>query len=329
MFRNISVQKKGLGNFLKRGLGLAAVIMIPLAVPSLEAQTFPNQAVQFIVPFGAGSGSDLIARAIQPYAEKTLGNRLIIANIPGADSRIGMKKLYTAKPDGLAIEINNFPTAIIHEYLFDVPYRALDFSFIYAWILSPQVIFVSEDSSWKSFDDFVLEGRKRPLALGLPGIGTTVHLLAMIMAKHMNVKFNYIPYSGSAQGFAALAGNHIDANVGSADAALGLVQAKKIRPLIIWSSTPDPNFPDVTLSTKYNLPTFAPARGVFGPPNMPEGRVRVLEKAFSQAATHPKLIEWSKSRGYEPIAWNAKQFRQEIEKQQSLVREYKDFLKTP
>lgn len=316
------VKFKGLTMYL----ALVVLIMISLTGHHLEAGSFPDHPVQLIVPYGAGSGSDLIARAIQPYAEKTLGAPLIISNVPGADSRIGMKKLYNAKPDGFTIGLAGFPTPIIHEYLFDVPYKALNFSFIYAWIMSPQVIFVPENS-WKSFDEFILESRKRPLTFGLPGMGTSVHLLALAMEKQLNTKFRFIAFSGSNEGFTALAGNHIDANAAGADAALGLVRAKKVRPIFIWSFHPDSNFPDIPLSTSYNIPTFVVTRGVFGPPNIPNARVQALEKAFSRAAAEPKVAEWSKARGYDTISWNAKQYRQEIEKQQTMVKEYKDYLK--
>ena len=314
-------------NVIKVSFNLTVAVLISLVGSPLGAQTFPNHQVQLIVPFGPGSGTDLCARAVQPHVEKHLGVPLIIGNVPGADSRIGMTKLYKAKPDGFTMGLHGFPAPIIHEYLFDIPYRSLDFSFIYAWTMNPKMLYVAENK-WKSFDDLILEARKRPLTLGLPGFGTVVHLLALTMEKHMNVKFKFINYPGSAAGFAALAGNHIDANIGSDVAALGLTRAKKVHPVLNWAFRPNPNYPEVPLSTKYNMPTIVMTRGVFGPPGMPANRIRVLEKAFSQAATEPKLAVWAKDTGTDLIALNAKQFRQEVEKQQGMVREFKDFLKS-
>ncbi len=311
----------------KKLIALTATIVISLLGTQLGAATFPGQPVQLIVPFGAGSGTDMVARAIQPYAEKTLGAPLIIGNVPGADSRLGMTKIFKAKPDGYTLGLHGFPAPIIHEYLFEVPYKALDFTFVYAWTMNPQLIYVAENRGWKSFDDFLQEARKRPLTLGIPGFGTVVHLLALGLQKHINVKFNFINYPGSAQGFAALAGNHIDANIGSDAAALGLVRAKKVRPILNWAHRPNPNHPDVPLSSKYNVPTIVMTRGVFGPPNMPPGQVRVLEKAFAKAATEPKLADWARETGTDLVALDAKQFRQEVENQQALVRDYKSLLK--
>ena len=185
--------------------------------------------------------------------------------------------------------------------------------------------FVSEDS-WKNFDDFLLEAKKRSMSIGIAGYGSVVHVLAMAAEKKMNLKFKYIPFSGSKEGFTALAGKHIDANIGSTDAALGMVQGKLVRPILVWSFHSEPNFPDVPLSTTYNLPTLVQIRGVFGPPNISDDRVRVLEKAFSRAATDPKLVEWAKTRGVDLVSLNAKQFQQEVEKQQAVVKDYKDLL---
>ncbi len=330
MYRKISTEgKKGRGNFWKAGLGIVlwACALLAGTGASLEAAPFPDHQVQWIIPFGPGSGADLCARAIQPYGEKNLGVPLIIANVPGADSRLGMTRLFKAKPDGYTLGIHGYPSPIIHEYLFDIPYKSLDFTLIYAWTMNPQMIYVAEESSIKSFDDLIAEARKRPVTMGLPGIGTVTHLLALALEKQLKVKFKFVTFPGSAQGFATLAGNHIDANVGSDAAALGLVRAKRVRPVLSWSFRPNANHPDVPVSAKINIPTIVMTRGVLGPPNMPAERVRVLEKAFAKAAAEPKLAEWAKDTGTDLVSLNAKQFRQEVEKQQSLVREYKDVLK--
>ena len=107
-----------------------------------------------------------------------------------------------------------------------------------------------------------------------------------------------------------------------------MTRAKKVNPVLNWAFRPNPNYPEVPLSTKYNMPTIVMTRGVFGPPGMPANRIRVLEKAFSRAAAEPKLAVWAKDTGTDLIALNAKQFRQEVEKQQGMVREFKDFLKS-
>ena len=123
MYGKICLQKKrGWRNLLKMGLGLAVFAMISLIIPYLEAKTFPDRPVHLIVPYPAGSASDVAARVISPGMEKSLGVRVIIENIPGADSRIGLTKLLKAKPDGYPIGLAGFHLPILHEYLFDVPF---------------------------------------------------------------------------------------------------------------------------------------------------------------------------------------------------------------
>lgn len=313
---------------IRLGWGILVLVLVLLALSPLEAQRFPERTVQLIVPFTPGSGIDLVARAIQPYAEKALGASLTIENVPGADSRTGLEKVYRANPNGYTIGIHGFPAPIIKEYVIATDYKSLKFSFIYAWAMTPMVLFVSEDS-WKSPDELILEARKRPLTLGIAGLGSVTHLLALTLEKQMNIKFRLIPFSGSREGFTALAGQHLDANIGSIDAALGMIRGKLVRPILTWSFHSDPNFPDIPLSKRYNLPTVVSIRGVFGPPAMPEERVRVLENAFSRGAAEPKLAEWAKTGGVDLFLLNAKQFREEIEKQDALVKEFKDVLKGP
>lgn len=328
--RKIKLLRKRIG--CHRAIKITIVVMMGLfllmiAFP-VKAENFPNHPVQLTVPFGPGSGTDLVARAIQPYVNKTLGVSLMIENVPGADSRIGLTKIHQANPNGYAIGIHGFPAPLINEMLYGLPFKASDFTFIYAWTMNPQLIFVPE-GTWKTFDEFLVEAQKRPIIMGMPGMGTVSHLMALMLEKHMKLKFNYVPYSGSAEALTALAGKHIDATFSSTDAALSLTRAKKIRPIISCAFNPDPNFPEVPLSTKYHIPTVVMTRGVFGPPKISGDKVRILEKAFSRAATEPKLMEWAKSRGMEFVSLNGKQYQDVVDKQQVLLREFKDVFKAP
>lgn len=312
----------------KAGSTLLTMLCLVLIALPAQAATFPDHPVQLIVPFGPGSGTDLVARAIQPYVKSTLGVPLMIENVPGADSRIGLTKINQAKPDGYTLGIHGFPAPLINEMLYGLPFKTSDYTFIYAWTINPQLIFVPE-GVWKNFDEFVVEARKRPITLGMAGMGTVSHLMALMLEKHMNLKFNYVPFSGSGESLAALAGRHIDATFSSMDSALSLTRAKKVRPIISCAYNPDPNFPEVPTSVKYNIPTVVMNRGVFGPPKMSDDKVRILEKAFARAAAEPKLAEWAKSRGMEVVTLNAKQYRKEVEKQQTLLKDFKDVFKAP
>lgn len=316
------------GHTLAIGVTIMAGFTFLMTTLPAQADDFPRHPVKLTVPFGPGSGTDLVARAIQPYLKRPLGVPLMIENVPGADSRIGLTKIHQANPDGYTIGIHGFPAPLINEMLYGLPFRASDYTFIYAWTMNPQLIFVAE-GTWKTFDDFLVEARKRTITLGMAGMGTVSHLMALLMEKHLNLKFNYVPYTGSGESLTALAGKHIDASFSSTDSALGLVRGKKIRPIISCAFNPDPNFPEIPLSTKYNIPTIVMTRGVFGPPKMPQNRVRILEKAFAEAVAEPKLVEWAKSRGMEHVSLNSKRYQEIVDKQQVLLKEFKDAFKAP
>jgi len=307
-------------------VGILSLSFLFILTLPVRAEKFPTRPVSLIVPFGPGSGTDLVARAIQPYIKKTLGVPLMIENVPGADSRIGLAKLQKALPDGYTIGIHGYPAPLIAEILFGLPFKTSEFSFIYAWTTNPMVIFVAE-GTYRNFQEFTAEAQRRTLTIGMPGLGTVSHLIALIIEKHLGVKFNYIPYPGSAQALASLAGRHVEAAFSSTDAALSLVQAKKLRPILVCSYQPDPNFPEVPLTHKLNIPTVVMTRGVFGPPKMPKDRIAILEKAFATAAREPKLVEWIKSRGMGYVSLSGDEFRKEVEKQQRMLQDFEDILR--
>ena len=267
-----------------------------LAVP-VHAQKFPTKPVKLIVTAAAGGGEDTEARAIAPYVEKHLGTSIVIENQPGAGGKIAFEKFQKVEPDGYTLITYTFPKSVIIEYEGATGYKTRDFTPVFAWSRSSQLLVVNAES-WKTFEEFLKAAKGKTLSGGLSGRGSTTHLMGLIALDELGINANWVPYEGSAGSVAALAGKHLDFTICLATSAVSLIQAGKLRPLLLFSDKRDPYLADVPIPKDlgYDM-TFIPTlRGVEAPPNTPAAVVKILEDAFRKAAAEQGFAEVAKKR---------------------------------
>ena len=276
----------------------AVVAAVALVATPVWSAGFPDKPVRLIVTAAAGGGEDMEARAIAPFVEKHLGQQVVIENQAGAGGKIAFEKFQGVKPDGYTLITYTFPKSIIIEYQGKTGYRTRDFTPVYAWSRSSQLLVVHADT-WKTFGEFVKAARERPLSGGLSGRGSTTHLMGLIALDELGIsKVNWVPYEGSAGSVTALAGKHLEFTLSLATSAVSLVQAGKLRPLLLFSDKRDPYMPEVPIPKDlgYEMSFIPTLRGVEAPPNTPADIVKVLEDAFRKAAQEPSFVDIAKKR---------------------------------
>ncbi len=307
------------------GLTLGGFILSGAAALSAG---FPEKPVRFVVGFSAGAGVDLDARGIAPYVQKHLGAQVIIENVPGANAKVALTKVWKSKPDGYSVMIQTTTMSIIGQYLLEPEYRIPDFSHIYSWSVTNQVLVVNSEV-FKTFDDFLKEAKKRTLSAGLPGIGTASHLSGLMLADGLGIKVNWVPFDGSGDALVALAGKHIDFASIATTSALPLVKAGRIIPLVVMANEKDMVFPKVPLAKDlgFNFPVIPMLRGADTPPNTPLPIIKTLEAAFAKAIQEPDYISWAQKRMMEIQPLNHVEYGKAILKQQKEVEKYKNMFK--
>ena len=309
------------------GIGAAAAAACILAASAFAAD-FPSKPVKLIVTAAAGGGEDTEARAIAPFVEKHLGTSITIENQPGAGGKIAFEKFQKAEPDGYSIITYTFPKSVIIEYQGNTNYKTRDFTPIFAWSRSSQLLVVNADT-WKTFGEFLKAAKAKNLAGGLSGRGSTTHLMGLIALDELGIKANWVPYEGSAGSVAALAGKHLDFTICLATSAVSLIHAGKLRPLLLFSDKRDPYIGDVPVPKELGLDmTFIPTlRGVEAPPKTPAAIVKVLEDAFAKAAAEPGFIEIAKKRQIVLQPVGSKEFAKTVADVYPRIAKFQDMLK--
>jgi tripartite-type tricarboxylate transporter receptor subunit TctC len=317
-----------------RGFQLGIIVFLGLGVISLFegdkgfCDTFPDKPIKVIVYQAAGSGTDVEARGILPYVQKQLGVSITIENVPGAGGKIGLTRVWKAKPDGYTLVVHTTTQSLMGEILFNPEYRIADFSHVFSWSLTNQVLVVNSEN-WKTHNEFIKDAKARVLSAGIPGRGTSAHLMGLILVDSLRIKVNWVPFDSGQDAITALAGKHIDFAAVGTTIALPLVKAGKLKPLLVFADGKDMVYPDVSSAREmgYNFAVMPMIRGVDGPPQIPMPVIKVLEDAFAKAIKDPHYVTWAQNRMIEIAPLNHKEYQKAIEEQMREIEKYKDILK--
>jgi tripartite-type tricarboxylate transporter receptor subunit TctC len=313
-----------------------ALIVIPLVlslstsgIAGEKSKDFPGKPITLIVPYVPGSGADVHARMIAPRLGKHLGATVFVDNRPGADGRIALNELWKAPPNGYTLLTTGLPAPIINEKLFQVKYKFREFTQIFSWSRDNMVLVVNSET-WKTLDEFFSAARAKTLSGGTTGVGSSPQFCGLALEDAAHFKpVNWIPYGGGSEIVTQLAGKHIDFGISTTSSVKPLVDAGKLRPLLIFSNEKDFMFPDAPLLKGIGL-DFTPlpiVRCAMGPPGLSTQIVTILEQAFLKVARDPDFLAWAQKAQAEISVMNSKQCSSFVIDAEKEVMKYLDRIK--
>lgn len=304
-------------------LGLAVLFAAPA-----RAQNFPTKPVTLVVPWPAGGATDRHIRVLADAASKHLGQPIVVDNKPGGSGTLGPATVAgTAKPDGYTIvqmPITVFRLPYMQKISFD---PKQDFSFIINLTGYTFGTAVMATSPWTSWKEFLAYAKANPgkIRYGSPGTGTTLHITMEQIAKQQGIQWTQVPFKGEAEATAALLGDHVEAvALGS---GLGpLVDAGKVRMLVVWTEQRSPRFPNSpTLVEEGHKIISASPYGLAGPKGMDPKIMQILHDAFHKAMSDPAHLKVLEDLAQPAMYMNSADYgkfaMQIIEEQQALIKE--------
>jgi len=268
-------------------LVLASLALLVLAAPLAADDAYPTRAITVWVGFPAGGGTDILTRALAESAEKSLGQKIVVVNKPGASGTVATTELTRAKPDGYTL-VSNTDTPITRSpHLRDLdydPFRDLTPILLYGRYKVTWA--VREDSPHKTWKDVVEWAKKNPgqLTFGHPGVASTPNLVMTKVAAKEGFTFRTVPFAGDAPAITALLGGHVAMIGGSSSSYAGYVQAKRMRILLVNEKEGLEYAPQaLTLDkTPYGIES-ATVLVITGPKDLPRPVAAKIEKAFMEA----------------------------------------------
>jgi tripartite-type tricarboxylate transporter receptor subunit TctC len=239
---------------------LLSTFFLSLSIAQAPAQTWPTRPVSVIVPFTAGTTSDVLARGVTEYLASALGQPFPIDNRGGAGGNIAGGVAAKARPDGYTLLFATTGPAATNKLMYkDLTFDPQrDFTPIILVGKSPVIIVARPDAPFGSLKELIDYARANPnkLTAGFPGNGTLGHITGELLQVRSGIKFSHTQYRGSPQIMTDLIGGHIDIGMDSMAAYVSNVQEGKIKALAVAGSKRWSELPNVPTASESGLPDF-------------------------------------------------------------------------
>jgi tripartite-type tricarboxylate transporter receptor subunit TctC len=316
---------------LMTALGLGSVALEAKAQSGAQtsAQPWPTKTLRAIVPYGAGSTTDIVPRVVFDQLSSQFGQTIIVENRPGAGGTIGSAFVAEANPDGYTLLVNSAAHAIspaLYPHLSYDPAR--DFAAVIPLGVSPNVLVVSPSKGFKTVGDLVAAAKAKPGALTFSsvGVGTATHLSAERFRASAGIEVVHVPFKGGAEAMTEVMAGRVDFFFGPVGLVLPLVRQGKLTALVVNSAKRSAALPDVPTTQEAG---FADAEypiwfGLFLPAKTPRDIVDKLHDETLKALQAPKVRDKLATLGVDPMVMTPKEFdafvRKEIAVNAALVK---------
>ena len=302
-----------LNKILRKLLLTATAVMI--ASPALAE--WPEKAIEFVIPFGAGGGADIEGRLLAKEMSNVLGVPVVPINKPGAGGGVTYTYVKDAKPDGYTLAWNSL-SILTTTNIGNVPfsYNALDH--VGRSHFQPLVFATNANAEWQDFKSFVDYCKANPykIRIGHSGVGSSTHLISVIMQNMTGCKATLIPLKRNSP----LLSGEIHAMAEVLTAAVRLWKAKKFNIIVHMTGKKNAVIPDVPTMQDmgYDI-AFDHFRGVSVPKGTPEAIKAKIADAIMKAAKSKSFMALAKSKGFTVDPTGPVEFEKMLAKRNKIV----------
>lgn len=295
--------------FPRRSLASLAGAAAMTAEAAAQGRALPQGPISFVVPYGAGSTNDILARLLAPDLGTQLGQTVVVENRPGAGGTVGIGQVARARPDGTTLALVSASSIPINAALYrNLPFNAVrDLALIGIAGSSPNVLIVAAESGITSLAELLAAARRPgqpPMRHFAPGNGTSQHLSCVQLANLAGIPVENITYRGPSEGLAGLLAGEVAFGFASVPSIAGLLRDGRVRAL----GTTGPRqsaLAGVPTLASLGYPTFADTDvwyGVATQRAVPAAVLAELRGAFDRAMQAPALRERLQRAGFDPAA---------------------------
>jgi len=260
----------------------------------IQAQTYPTQPIQMVIPLSPGDTVDLAGRAIATEMSKILKTSVIIVNKPGGGGTIGADSVVRSKKDGytllFAISGIYYAHAVNPE---SVPYNPLtDLDPLCSAVSVPMMMPVQADSPWKNFADLMTYMKQNPGKVrgSSTGVGSVGFFNFEVIRLETGNAINMIPFKGASPALTALLGGHVETSALTLGLISPHVKAGKLR--VLLTSQKVPEFPDIPTLKQlgYKRDIMSIRFSFYLPVGVPDSVKKVLVPAIEKAVKTPEVV---------------------------------------
>lgn len=291
---------------------IALCLGMSLAWAANAQQAWPSRPITIIVPYTAGAAMDVLARIIGPKLTERWGQPVIVENRPGGNTAMGNDAFQKSKSDGYTLLFRSIELVVLpllQPSMFDT---FKNFTPV-ATISSVQYILsVNPSVPVKTLQELTALAKAKPgeLNYASSGMGSPSHIASEMLAEAAGINITHIPYPGSPQTVAAIAGGHVQTIFSVPPATLPLIKAAKITPLAVTGASRLTSLPDVPTFAEAGLPNFQfrPWMGLIAPAGTPKEVVDKIAAELALIVASKDFQERLETVGLDPFFSDPDQF---------------------
>ena len=275
-------------------VALATAVLLPQMAAAQNA--YPNKPIRVVVPFAAGSTTDIIARAISDKMGQSMGQTLVVDNRGGASGTIGQQVVAAAAPDGYTIMIHSSSHTVSPSTFAKLPFDTMaDFAAITPISSTPNVLVISPSKGIKTVQELVAKAKANPgqMNFASAGQGSATHLNAEKFKMAAHIDATNIPFKGSAEAVTEVLSGRVDYYFSPIAPVIGQIRDGQLLALAVGSPKRASALPDVPTTTEGGVPgsEFNFWIGMMAPAKTPRDIVNRLHDEVVKALASPEVKE--------------------------------------
>lgn len=312
---------------LTRLAALCAAALLP-ALAAAQSD-YPNKPIRVVVPFAAGSTTDIIARAITDKMGQSMGQTLVVDNRGGASGTIGQQAVATAAPDGYTIMIHSSSHTVSPSTFAKLPFDTVkDFAGVTPISSTPNVLVIAPAKGIKTVQELVARAKANPgqMNFASAGQGSATHLNAEKFKMAAQIDATNIPFKGSAEAVTEVLSGRVDYYFSPISPVIGQIREGLLLPLAVGSPKRAGALPEVPTTAEAGVPgsEFNFWIGMMVPAKTPREIINRLQGEVVKALADPEVKERFTKLGADPWTMQPAEFdayiRTEIEANAKLVK---------
>jgi tripartite-type tricarboxylate transporter receptor subunit TctC len=288
-----------------------------LSVATVSAQPagadYPNKTIKIVVPFTAGSATDIMARVVGERLSASLGQSVIVDNRPGAGGTLGSAQVAKSEPDGYTLLVVSTGHVVNPTLYPGLTYDTVaDFAGISPLASLPNVLVVGSGSPFKTVKDLIAAAKSKPDSLNYAsaGVGSATHVNAEKFRSVAGIQITHIPFKGTPETIVETSSGRVDFMFTPVLASISTIRDGRMRALAVSTAKRSGAMPDVPTVAEAGLPGFVFDFwiGLLAPAKTPRAVVNKLNAEIAKILEQPAVKERMAKLGAESMPMKPEQF---------------------
>lgn len=291
-----------------------------------DAADWPTKPIELLVLNAPGGASDVFARQLAAAAQGVFSQPVVVVNKPGGGGATQMAAIRSAAPDGHTIGVSVMTHFTAMQTNLAGTFAPEDFSWIALLQEDSYLLYVAEESPFKTFADVVdaYAGKDQPISIGGFGpIGSAANIASYLVFESAGITQNWVSFDASSETVTNVLGGHVEIGAGNPNAVLEFVAAGRIRVLGVLAAERSASLPEVPTFAElgYDANTnWANVRGIFGPKDMPADIQQKIAEGMFAAMQTPEFQAFQTAAGIKGLTVGPEEFATFVEQVVEVAR---------